>query len=317
MERQKDVITVIVPVYNSEEYLDSCISSIVSQTYKQLEIIIVDDGSTDHSREICNKWAEKDQRIRIIRQDNAGVSVARNNGILQSTGEYLAFVDSDDSLKSNSYEVLMCCAKREKVNMVIGKWNIHDIDKMEDRTPEYKVTGRVAARELKKQIVLENENYGGGFPWNRLIHYGAILKKVKQPLLFSEELFVYEDKYWIMQLCDYMEDVYLIDDIIYDYVVRSNSLSHAFSTKKVLNELLAWKYMIDLLGEYAPEELQEIMATYTQLYIRNMWGMRHNKEVNHRNMWKEVKKLPYLQKLNWRDWIIYILMNIMYMGKKK
>ncbi len=100
------LISVIVPVYNVERYLNKCIDSIVSQTYKNLEIILVDDGSSDNCPAICDEWAEKDSRIKVIHKENGGVSSARNTGIELAAGEYLGFVDSDDYIDSDMYTVL-------------------------------------------------------------------------------------------------------------------------------------------------------------------------------------------------------------------
>lgn len=100
-------ISVVVPVYNVEDYLAQCLNSIVGQTYRDLEIIIVDDGSTDDSVRICEEYASKDSRISVIHQPNGGVSVARNTGIDAATGDYLTFVDSDDWLEKEMYEKMM------------------------------------------------------------------------------------------------------------------------------------------------------------------------------------------------------------------
>ena len=101
------MISVIVPVYNVEKYLDNCVESIVNQTYKDLEIILVDDGSPDNCPAMCDEWAKKDSRIRVIHKENGGVSSARNIGLDNVTGEYIGFVDSDDYLESNMYELLL------------------------------------------------------------------------------------------------------------------------------------------------------------------------------------------------------------------
>ena len=100
-------ISVIVPVYNTEEYIEKCINSITGQTYKNLEIIVVNDGSTDNSLNILKSLQSKDSRIRIINQENKGVSAARNTGLDNTTGEYIAFVDSDDYLEKNMYEKML------------------------------------------------------------------------------------------------------------------------------------------------------------------------------------------------------------------
>ena len=105
-EKLSELISVIVPVYKIEPYLDQCIESIVNQTYRNLEIILIDDGSPDRCPEICDSWAGKDSRICVIHQKNSGVSIARNAGIEKATGSYIAFVDSDDFLEPEYIEYL-------------------------------------------------------------------------------------------------------------------------------------------------------------------------------------------------------------------
>ena len=101
------LISVIVPIYNREKYLRTCLDSIVNQSYKNLEIILVDDGSTDDSVTICEEYATDDLRIKIIRQENQGVAAARNAGLRQAAGQYVGFVDSDDWLDKRAYEILV------------------------------------------------------------------------------------------------------------------------------------------------------------------------------------------------------------------
>ena len=103
----KPLISVIVPVYNVEEYLPKCLESIINQTYKNLEIILVDDGSTDNSGIICEDYAEKDKRIKVVHQTNLGISAARNAGLDLCSGDYITFVDSDDYIECDEIEVLV------------------------------------------------------------------------------------------------------------------------------------------------------------------------------------------------------------------
>ncbi len=100
-------VSVIVPIYNAEKYLNKCLESIIGQTYKNLEIILVDDGSSDNSPTICDAWAQIDSRIRVIHKKNGGVSSARNAGIDLAQGDYIGFVDADDWIEPNMYEVLI------------------------------------------------------------------------------------------------------------------------------------------------------------------------------------------------------------------
>lgn len=115
-----ELISVIVPVYNVEKYLKKCVNSIINQTYKNLEIILVDDGSPDQSGALCDRLSEKDSRIRVIHKKNGGVSTARNAGIEAATGEYICFVDSDDWLPVNAVWNLLSMAEKEKADFVMG-----------------------------------------------------------------------------------------------------------------------------------------------------------------------------------------------------
>ena len=120
------MVSVIVPVYKVEKYLERCIKSIVNQTYKEIELIIVDDGSPDKCPEICDKWAEKDKRIKVIHKNNEGVSSARNKGIELSKGKYIVFIDQDDYVTDEHIEVLYDCITSNNVDLVIS--NLIDIN---------------------------------------------------------------------------------------------------------------------------------------------------------------------------------------------
>lgn len=125
-------LSVIVPVYNVEDYLHKCIDSIMNQTFNDLEIILVNDGSTDTSPQICDDYAKKDVRVKVIHQQNSGVSVARNKGIELATGDYLTFVDSDDFIKDDFIEKLYTTAKNNDLELVVSNF-------IEERDGVYKI----------------------------------------------------------------------------------------------------------------------------------------------------------------------------------
>lgn len=155
MEKQiHDLVSVVVPVYNVEPYLDRCVTSIVNQTYTNLEIILVDDGSPDNCPQMCDEWAEKDARIRVIHKENSGVSDARNVGIAHATGEVLAFVDSDDYIDENMYELLVSALQRTDAEMACcGRYN----GKNGEETPEYCLKGETVfpSEEALRELVLK------------------------------------------------------------------------------------------------------------------------------------------------------------------
>ena len=127
----KGKISVIVPVYKAESYLDRCVESIVNQTYKNLEIILVDDGSPDNSPKMCDDWAKKDERIKVIHKKNGGVSSARNAGINEATGEFVQFVDSDDYIDLSFCEQLVTPFEGG-VDLVVSGFTITNDEKSAD-----------------------------------------------------------------------------------------------------------------------------------------------------------------------------------------
>ena len=135
-----ELISVIVPVYNVAPYLDRCVKSIVEQTYKNLEIILIDDGSTDASGDMCDIWAKKDSRIQVIHKPNGGQSEARNMGIDHSTGDYLSFADPDDWLDTSMLETLFSAIRDNRgVDMAVCGFAMVYADK----TKERRCSGRI------------------------------------------------------------------------------------------------------------------------------------------------------------------------------
>ena len=119
MKEEKPLITIVVPIYKVEQYLENCIQSIIKQTYTNLQIILVDDGSPDNCGKICDEYALKDKRIEVVHQSNAGVSEARNIGISKAKGEYIGFVDSDDYIDENMYEEMYELLKTREADVCI------------------------------------------------------------------------------------------------------------------------------------------------------------------------------------------------------
>ena len=118
MEREEYLISAIVPVYNVEEWLERCVNSLLGQTYHNLEIILVDDGSTDGSPALCDRYAEREERVRVIHKQNGGLSSARNAGVEAATGDYVTFIDSDDWLEGNTYEYAVSLLKERQADVV-------------------------------------------------------------------------------------------------------------------------------------------------------------------------------------------------------
>lgn len=139
-----DLISVIVPVYKVESYLDRCVDSIANQTYRNLEIILVDDGSPDRCPEICDEWAQRDERVKVIHKTNGGVSSARNKGMESADGVWVSFVDADDYLPKTAFEDLMACYQKYDADLVCGSFRMMNT---RNRIIDKRYQGRVIVRE--------------------------------------------------------------------------------------------------------------------------------------------------------------------------
>ena len=205
-------ISVIIPVYNVEEYLQECINSIINQTYKNLEIIIVNDGSTDNSLNICNEYQKIDERIKVFTQKNGGLSAARNTGIINATGDYILFVDSDDWLELSAVEIMTNLLKEKMADIVITGFNNYSKKK---KTPKF-------YEESEKYKVFASVLY------NRGINHSACAKLYKKKLWdvfkFPEGKY-YEDYYVIYDVIDRAESVWVYPIGTYNYRYRETSIT--------------------------------------------------------------------------------------------
>lgn len=169
LEKYSEKVSVIVPIYNVEKYLRKCIDSIIAQTYENIEVILVDDGSTDSCGVICDECAKEDSRIVVIHKKNAGVSAARNTGMAQCTGEYIFFVDSDDYLPMDSIEKLYdsLCVYEADISIGIEEYFCYKDEKelhwkrpFRNPTESFCMDQETALRELLKQDQFANSAWG-------------------------------------------------------------------------------------------------------------------------------------------------------------
>ena len=199
------VISVIVPVYKVEKFLDRCINSIIQQTFTNLEIILVDDGSPDRSGEICDEWKMKDKRIRVIHKENGGLSDARNKGLDVATGDYVAFIDSDDFVAENYLEKIY----RPDEEMVIGGVAKVDINgKVIERICPY-LDGNVYIEDMAKTFYKEQLATGiYGFVSSKLIKKSVI---EKNKIRFDSKINLAEDYDFFLKIYGCIEQVWFTD----------------------------------------------------------------------------------------------------------
>lgn len=211
-----DLISIIIPVYNVEKYLDKCIDSVVNQTYTNLEIILVNDGSTDNSPAICNNWADKDNRIKVISKENGGLSDARNAGLAAANGEYIAFADSDDYIEPDMYEKLINTIYQTESDIALCKFRyVYETEQYSvcsadsfDIT-EYSAFNAMSALidDRIRQVV-----------WNKLYKTQLI-----KDILFDAGKF-HEDEFWSYKVIGKASKIAEIDYTGYNYLQRENSI---------------------------------------------------------------------------------------------
>lgn len=223
-------ISIIIPVYNVEAYLQACLDSTLAQTYKNLEIILVNDGSTDKSGSICDQYAEQDSRIIVIHKDNAGVSAARNDGLKIATGEYICFIDSDDTVSPKLISSLYEKIEQFDVDMVICGIEQH-------------LPGGIIANNCSSlpSCVVENKdqlfiNFFDKLPYREVL-YGPVNKLIKRQIAskvaFDERFKIGEDLLFSFECIEATTGIYIIPDTLYHYIKHPGSaMTSAFSMKR-------------------------------------------------------------------------------------
>ncbi len=242
---QLEQVSVIVPVYKVEPYLDRCVQSIVDQTYTNLEIVLIDDGSPDNCPAMCDAWAEKDKRIKVIHKPNGGLSDARNAGMAAATGEYIAFVDSDDWIAPEMMERLLNASQTD--NSDIAACTVEMV--WEDNTPNRFLTVQTncVLNRLEAQKALLEESLLKQPVWYKLYRHETI-----QAIPFEVGK-LHEDVFWSYQAIGNAERVSLIDYIGYYYMQRSESIMGRSYSLKRLDAIEGCERRYAYLAEYFPE----------------------------------------------------------------
>ena len=237
------LISIIVPVYNVEKYLEECIDSILNQTYKNLEIILVDDGSTDNSGIICEDYAKIDSRIKVIHKKNGGLSDARNVGIDKALGEFIIFVDSDDYIDRSMCEILFAYANKYNVDIVSCNFKrVFEDNIIEFNTPLFKEKMKIftSNKILEKYfLTLAPEIFA---TWNKLY---------KKRLFFADERIrfpvnrLHEDIATTYKLYAKSEKVILLNELLYNYRQRNDSIMKKISYKNIEDLIITMKEYVN------------------------------------------------------------------------
>lgn len=250
------LVSIIIPVYNVEPYLCKCIDSILAQTYTNLEIILVDDGSPDRCPEICDKYAEMDSRIHVIHKPNGGLSDARNAGLEVASGEWIAFVDSDDWIEPDMYKKLLQNAEMYQAEISIGGVNDELLTDEGTTILKTTMTDSVNYRCCTNTETMQNYFKGSWSAWDK-IYQKKVFENVRFPV--GE---INEDEAIVLHLLEKCRKVVYTNEVFYHYIHRPSSITtSSFSPKKFAwyrhcRDNLAW------IREHHPELTEAAAARY-------------------------------------------------------
>lgn len=229
-------VTVVIPVYNVEKYLDRCLKSIVDQTYKNLEILLIDDESPDHCPEMCENWAKSDKRIRVIHKKNAGLGMARNTGIENATGNFICFVDSDDYIELDTIEKAHSKAIKCQADVVYYGYNIVNAEGRVIKTYKPEINKLVYAdREVAEEILPEliSPDYSQEKKANLMLSACTalfsmdLINKIRWRFVSEREI-ISEDVYSLMNLFGHITCVGVLPEAMYYYCQNSSSLTRTY-----------------------------------------------------------------------------------------
>lgn len=294
-----DKISVIVPIYKVEDYLDRCIESLVGQTYSNLEIILVDDGSPDSCPTKCDEWAKRDPRIKVIHKENGGVSNSRNVGMKSATGDYIAFVDGDDFIHKEMYEKLLASIQQNGSDMSFCGYYVYEEEKQKHR----EVIGRRlechssdTVRIDFERIVNKKENYHIidnliGAVWRYLYR-----REVVQNVFFLEEIFIAEDVIFLLDIFKKGVNVSLVLEPLYYYVQRDNSAMHLMTKRRMDNRILSSQAIFDRLEDIFSFDIVDAKKfnMYHNLICEQLFA-GHKKEI------KELVKTDFMKNLRTKN----------------
>ncbi len=299
-------MSVIIPVYNAEEYLDKCIKSVISQTYKNLEIILINDGSTDGSLELCNFYALSESNVKVLSQQNAGASSARNLGLAHSTGDYIVFVDSDDWIMPAYVESLYFNLVNYSADMVIIDYFIEENTKL----LYSKKKGSINIYTNKETLnhIFDTDKFLG-YIWNKIFQ-ARIIKNSN--MMFNTELKVWEDLLFCCQYISRIEKIVYIQKPLYVYKLRNDSLTKSTCYEVQKSLLKSVEKIMELSKNSSSEFSKQTSKAYANACIDRILMEFRNREYTANSIQEKLSSArPYLGYLSVKNRMKYLCIKTM------
>lgn len=307
---RKGVVTVVLPVYGVEKYLNRCIESVVNQTYKHLEIILVDDCSQDRSPQICDEWAEKDERIKVIHKPkNEGLGFARNTGIENATGEYICFLDSDDYVALDLIEKSYQCASKNQADLVLyGFYNVDVEGKIQRKTiphvPKPLFTDQEILKDVLPNLVAPRTD---DIEWSGLwmsacgcLFSLELIERAKWRFV-SERQIISEDVYSLLRLYKDVKRVAVLPEAFYFYCQNQLSLTHVYRPDRYEKIKAFYDGCIRVCDEYVyPAEIKKRLAgPYLSFTIATlkMIVRANSTATKKKQLFRDIIQDPHLQQV--------------------
>ncbi len=265
-------VSVIVPVYNAQKYLARCIESIVAQTYKNLELILVNDGSTDDSLLLCEEYSKKDDRIKLLSQENSGAGLARNTGLQNATGKFVLFVDSDDYIENTTIEKCVARQKIDNADMVMfGRFNQ---DPKGEIVPKAMPCDKLFFNGAEVSVVLSGiftYKMGVGIScWGKMLSLDII--NSNNIRFYSERQLLSEDAFFMLQIFAHIKSVSIIPESLYYYCENEGSLSRKYKKGRqaLCNAFLEKGVTLCMEAGYPEAVATNLKARYLMYVISGM-----------------------------------------------
>lgn len=257
MNENHALVSIIVPVYGTEKYLPACIDSLCNQTYPYIEVILVDDQSPDNCPAICDAYAEKDARVKVIHQKNKGVSGARNTGIEAANGEYFCFVDSDDTLEANAIEIMLNDILAYGADMSSAtKSLVAEDGSVQSRFADGQISVFEGDEMIKRSLLYDHHT--------RALHSKLLSRRLIEDIRFVEGHNINEDGYFLFECYKKRPKVVQHNVSLYRYYIRSGSASTGKFSEKYLDML----YYCDLKRKYIESCMPEFLEYAYDMEVR-------------------------------------------------
>lgn len=286
---ERELISIILPIYRVENYLALCIESLIAQSYKNIEIILVDDGSPDNCPKICDQYSLKDSRIKVLHKRNGGVSSARNAGLRASRGVYVYFMDPDDLVSPRFLEYMYQAIVTEKCDVSICTFTSDEQEFQRVCSGNFSYEKSIIGkRELLERIVFSTDI--AGYTWNKLFKRTLI-----GDLLFDESVHMNEDQLFALQYASRVEKAALIQGSLYYYrIVESSAMNQKWNDRKASAFITYWKIM-ELLrkSDFSNQKIRSYAGEHAVYLAINFFTIVH--EVSDKLYWSEKLTQIYAQ----------------------